>query len=362
MKIVADENIPLVQHYFGTHEIVLKPGRAINHNDLLDADILLVRSVTQVNAALLKNTKVKFVGSATTGSDHIDIEWLKQNNIKWALAEGCNATAVVEYVICVIAALQKLQLLANKKCRAGVIGVGRIGSRVVDVLKKLDFDVVQCDPLRAQNERNFISTSIEEMSDLDFVTLHTPLTKTGPYPTYHLIQQDFFQRQKQDCVLLNTSRGSVINFSDLKLYGENLLWCLDVYEHEPDVDFEVLDLSVIATPHIAGYSVQSKYRGTQMVYEAAVQQQVIPAQSLPAVSFPTREISFNDSQISWQDVVLAIFDPIKLTEQLKTRLVENSAAFDQLRKEFNDRYEFEFIRVVGAKLSKDDENILQQLI
>lgn len=355
MKIVADANIPWVQHYFGFDaDIILKPGREIVREDVQDADILLVRSVTQVNEKLLKNTAVKFVGSATLGFDHLDLDWLQQAGIRWSLAKGSNAQAVVEYVICTIAALQKMNFLTDKKMRAGIIGAGEIGQRVAIVLKFLGFEVVLCDPFRP----DLGVVPLSELNDLDFITLHTPLTRTGDYPTYHLLQKDFFTRQKKNCILLNTARGSVINFEDLKQYGEELVWCLDVWENEPEIDFKVLDLALLATPHIAGYSVQSKYRGIEMLYQAAVQQGVLADTAEEDVPYPTQEIDCENAKMDWRDAVLKIFDPRDLTQTMKQRLIEGVKAFDQLRKEFNFRNEFAFVKMKNMTMSATDKKIL----
>ena len=198
MKIVADGKIPQVDHYFsGLGELILKPGRTLTREDVLDADILLTRSVTRIDKKLLHDTSVKFIGSVSTGLDHMDIEWLNQAGIAWSVAKGGNATAVVEYIVCVIAALQKQNFLSHKNLRAGVAGVGNIGSKVVDVLKILGFDVIQYDPLRAENEKDFSSTALEDFSGLDLITLHTPLTHKGKYPTYHMIDKNFLERQKK---------------------------------------------------------------------------------------------------------------------------------------------------------------------
>lgn len=198
MKIVADENIPCLDYYFRNgHELILKPGRQIHQQDVVDADILLVRSVTPVTKALLQDSSVKFVGSTTTGFDHLDLDYLKANHIEWEVAKGCNATAVVEYVLSVIAALQQQERLAFSGKRAGVIGAGRIGSEVIHKLKILGFEVLACDPLRAQVDPNFISTPLAEIMDVDFISLHTPLTCSGQYSTFHMIDKDFLRRQKK---------------------------------------------------------------------------------------------------------------------------------------------------------------------
>ncbi len=356
IKIVADEAIPLVKHYFSDQgDLLLKSGREITHKDVLSADILLIRSVTKVDKNLLQNTKVKFVGSVSAGMDHLDTEWLQQNNINWYAAKGCNATSVVEYVICVIAALQKMGFLTNKKLRAGVVGVGTIGRQVVEKLKILGFDVIQCDPPRAEQEADFRSTSLEDFSELDLITLHTPLTYQGKYATHHLIDKKFLQRQKKNCVLLSAGRGSVINFADLKLYGEHLIWCLDVWENEPLIDCEVLQSAVIATPHIAGHSVQAKQRGVEMVYQKLVDKEKLK------VKFPTKTIALRDKIMDWRDVVLKIYDPTKTTREMKEKLLENESAFDLLRNNFSEKYEFGYVKIENAKLSMQDQEILHQL-
>ncbi len=144
--------------------------------------------------------------------------------------------------------------------------------------------------------------------------MHTPLIKEGKHPTYHLIDETFLKRQKSGCVLMNTGRGAVIDFNALKKHGQHLLWCLDVWEDEPDVDLEVLKNAYIATPHIAGYSVQAKYRGVEMIYHAAIQQKIIPDDKIISVEFPTKTISFDHASVTWRDVVLKIYDPMQTTQ------------------------------------------------
>jgi erythronate-4-phosphate dehydrogenase len=362
MKIVADENIPLLEHYFGAQgQLVCKPGREITRNDLLDADILLVRSVTTVNQALLKGTRVKFVGSATIGADHLDTAWLDLAGIEWYVAVGCNGTAVVEYVIAVLAALQKQKLLAGPNLRAGVIGVGAIGSRVAEKLSALGFSVLLCDPFRLLHEKNFPGVFLEDFVDLDLITLHTPLTYHGAYPTYHLIEKEFLQRQKPGCVLLNTGRGPVINFKQLKKYGEALVWCLDVWEQEPQIDLTVLQRALIATPHIAGYSVQSKYRGIKMVYEAALRHGVIAGPAVAPVNYPEKTLSLNGATVDWREAVLQIYDPMVTTQQMKQRVSKNIKEFDVMRKDFLERHELQFITLVDARLEQQDRDFLVKL-
>lgn len=360
MKIVADKNIPFLEYYFsGLGELIMLPAESIRHEVLRDADVLLIRSVTKVNQALLQNTKIKFVGTATTGFDHIDTAWLEKNNIQWSAAQGCNADAVVEYVVAVIAALQQDKKLANKKLRAAVIGVGTIGNRVVKTLELLGFEVIQCDPLRALQEKDFPHTPLEELTNLDFITLHTPLTRTGKFPTYHFINADFLQRQQSHCILLNSSRGAVIDFADLK--HSPLAYALDVWDGEPMIDKTILNNALIATPHIAGYTQQAKYRGVEMIYHATVKKNIIPDRNISPLPFPTQTFSLPNKNMTWQEIVLQIYDPRKTTQVMKNLTLETPKDFYGFRESFQDRCEFTYTKVVGANFSADDKKILKQL-
>lgn len=346
MKIVADEHIPLVDYYFGSlGELVLKSGRLITKADVQDALILIIRTVTKINKDLLENTQVKFVGSVMTGTDHMDMNWLTDSGISFAVAKGCNSVSVVDYVLCVMAALQTDGLLTVSKPRVGVIGVGRIGSLLVQRLKKMGIDVIEHDPIRAQKEKDFVSTPLSEFKNLDLVTLHTPLTKEGPYPTFHMIGKEFLQQQKSGCILLNTSRGSVVNFADLKQHGQHLHWCLDVWENEPDIDLYVLRKALIATPHIAGHSIQSKYRGIKMIYEAALNAKVIPNKNITPIPYPTKKLILDSEPEDWREVVLKIYDPRETTHKMKEAILTTSSSFDFLRNHFPARYEFEFMEM-----------------
>jgi erythronate-4-phosphate dehydrogenase len=344
MKIIADDNIPLVENYFGPYgDLILKPGRTMTYQDVKSADILLVRSVTRVDQSLLQDTRLKFLGSAVTGIDHLDAEFLARAQIPWAAATGCNATAVVEYAVTIVAALQSQGILVKNPLRAGIIGAGRIGSQVAEKLLALGCEVLQCDPPRAEVDENFISTPLAEFRDLDFISLHTPLTREGAHPTHHLIAKKFLQQQKKDCVILNTGRGAVIDFHDLKQYGKHLIWCLDVWENEPDIDLEVLESAAIATPHIAGYSLQSKPRATYMLYQAARKLDILPGPEVALVPYPSQIIACDKQTMDWGEVLLKIFDPVKTSTQMKKMLSTKAATFDELRKCFVDRCEFEFV-------------------
>lgn len=361
MKIVADAQIPYVNEYFSPYgELVLKPGRAISKEDVRDADMLLVRSVTRVDQHLLKNSKVKFIGSVTAGTDHLDIAFLEAQQIIWHAALGFNAPPVSDYVVCVIAALQKLHILKQEKPKAAIIGVGHVGKLVYQNLQILNFDIVQCDPLRAQQEKDFTSIDLQALSGLDFISIHVPLTLGGEYPTYHFIDKDFIERQKPGCIILNASRGAVIKSQDILTHGRALHWCLDVFEHEPKIDKELLSNAIIATPHIAGYSIQSKIRGIDKIYNIACEEKIIRPQTIDPLHMPKQHLRFAKKTLNWRETVLGIFNPLLLSDMMKEKLMPSddyALLFDEMRNQFNYRHEFAFTEV-EAEISAADKKIL----
>jgi erythronate-4-phosphate dehydrogenase len=364
VKIVADEQLPYLQEYFGKQsDVVVKPGRAITHAEVKEADILLVRSITHVNQHLLANTRVKFVGSMTAGADHLDIPWLEQAGIAWCTAAGFNAPPVADYVISTLAALQRKTLLLQQPRTAAVIGVGHVGKLVAAQLALLNFTVILCDPLRAAQEPDFNSVSLTDIADVDLISLHVPLTKTGEHPTYHCINADFLRRQKPGCVIINASRGAVIDSAALLQHGSTLHWCLDVWEREPHIDKEILAQCIFATPHIAGYSLQSKIRGMEMLYQAAKQHGLLPSAATPPLVMPTQQLRFSGAQHHWQDIVLGVFNPSIMTAMMRTQLLPATATgelFDEMRHKFHYRHEFAFTQV-EADVIAADKKILEKL-
>jgi erythronate-4-phosphate dehydrogenase len=268
INIIADNKIPLPANFLGNIGTLKRLATEnINATHLKNADALLVRSVTKVNVKLLQNTPIKFVATASAGMDNLDIEALNTHNIAWSHAPGCNANAVRDYVLCAIAALEKSGHLNTKKRRAGVLGVGEVGRRVVTLLEKLGFKVLQNDPLRVLNEPGYRSTELSAFQDLDLICCHTPLTFDGQFPTHHLIDDAFLSQQKEGCVILNAGRGAVINTQAIK-NNKHLNYVFDVWENEPNVDLDLLEQAKIATPHIAGYSKAAKYRAGYIMINA----------------------------------------------------------------------------------------------
>lgn len=365
MKIIADKHIPFINDFFGHDKNTLKlvNGRGMTPLDLEDAEILIVRSITHVNEALLAGSKIKFVGSVTAGADHLDTAWLEKAGIHWQLATGFNAPPVADYVVCTIAALQKEhQLLLQPKKKAAVIGVGQVGRLVEERLRVLGFDVVLCDPLRAKHEADFVSTPIEHIQEVDLISLHVPLTRHSDYPTHHMINAAFLQRQKPGCVLLNASRGAVVDSKALLSAGEHVKICLDVWEHEPHIDPAVLEKTMIATPHMAGYALQSKRRGVAMIFQALCSAYPNVFKASSGVLPP--KYHYVSAAHSWQEAALTVFNPHVMTTVMKDTLLEledTSHAFDALRYECQERYEFGFTDIHRAGLPHDDRVLLEKL-
>lgn len=275
--IVADENIPFVRDSFGSYgKVRTLNGRDVTADCVRDADVLLVRSVTPVNAGLLEGSRVRFVGSTTIGTDHIDQNYLRERGIAFAHAPGSNATSVVEYVLAALlrTAVHRGESLEGKTL--GVVGVGNIGSRIAARLPALGVQLLKNDPPKADalemagGVGEYVPLEVL-LAESDVVTLHVPLEKRGPYPTFHLIGREALERMRPGAWLLNTCRGPVVDNAALRgrLEAGGLgAAVLDVWEGEPTPDLELLRLVDVATPHIAGYSFDGKVNGTVMVYEA----------------------------------------------------------------------------------------------
>lgn len=268
LRILADENIPMLEETFGQiGHLEIVPAASIVPKIVRGVDVLLVRSVTKVNEGLLKGSKVQFVGTATTGIDHIDLDYLKQNGISFASAHGANATSVVEYVLAALfhLSIQKQESVFEKT--VGIIGCGCIGAELVKRLSRMGIKVLQNDPIRQQTEpynSHFVDLDTL-LRAADVVSLHVPLNAT----TVHLVDDEALQKMKSGAWLIHTCRGGVVDEAALIANQTKFgALVLDVWEDEPNINQMLLAQCDIATPHIAGYSYQGKTDGTQMIYEA----------------------------------------------------------------------------------------------
>ena len=275
MKIVADQNIPQVADAFADlGEVELRPGREIRREHLRDCRCLLIRTVTRVDRELLEGTPVEFVGTATIGTDHIDLDYLEGAGIACSNAAGCNAEAASEYVISGLFALARERGFDPLARRAGIVGCGNVGSRLVHKLETLGIECLVNDPpLEQAGDRRRDWVDLDRLlGECDFLSLHVPLTRGGAHPTFHLFDDARLRQLRDGCLLANAARGEVVdNSALLALLGErqDLIVFLDTWEGEPLVNRDLLCRVDLATPHIAGYSVEGRLRGTQMILDAA---------------------------------------------------------------------------------------------
>ncbi|WP_322844247.1 4-phosphoerythronate dehydrogenase PdxB [Pseudomonas sp. B33.4] len=359
MLIVADENIPLLDAFFaGFGEIRRVPGRSIDRATVEQADVLLVRSVTNVNRALLEGSKVRFVGTCTIGTDHLDLEYFSEAGITWSSAPGCNARGVVDYVLGSLMTLAEIEGVDLTQRTYGVVGAGEVGGRLIKVLKGLGWNVKVCDPPRQAAEGGDYVSLEQIIEQCDVISLHTPLTRSGDGATWHLFEQLRLQQLKPGAWLINAARGPVVDNAALRnvlLDREDLQAVLDVWEAEPEVDVALAELCVLATPHIAGYSLDGKQRGTAQIYQAYCEFIAQPARIQLADLLPSPWLSqvtlHADSDPAWALAMLCrgVYDPRRDDADFRRSLVgnvgEQRAAFDVLRKQYPVRREIEGLKV-----------------
>ena len=361
-------------------EVKVVEGRQITPEAVRDAEVLLVRSVTKVGAELLSGSKVRFVGTATIGFDHIDVGFLRQNNIGFASAPGSNANSAAEYVIAALLEIGQRDDIDLEDKSIGIIGAGNVGGRAAKKASALGMKVYLNDPplqryknshrehrehrvnkeldnalLRIEQltgKAEFLP--IEELFGCDFITLHTPLTFEGIDRTFHLADENFFKSLKERCVFINTSRGGVVDSGALKATiraGKLRAVVLDVWENEPNIDMELLRMVDIGTPHIAGYSLDGKIAGMIMIYKAACKYFGLEARYdiedfLPE---PTvRQLRINPKSGTEQDVLAGAVqkvydirkDDARLRWILERPAEKRGEFFDSLRRNYPVRREF----------------------
>ncbi len=268
MKIIADSKIPYLRGLLENagHEVVYLPGAQTTASDVRDAEVLLTRTRTRCDSSLLEGSRVEFIGTATIGTDHIDLDYCRQHGITVENAPGCNAPAVAQWVHASI--LQWLKACeTNSPITLGIVGVGHVGSIVARWARQLGYRVLLNDPPRANQEGNDAFSTLEQLQrECDIITFHTPLTTGGDYPTWHMCDKQFLSNLQRCRLILNAARGAVCdNRALLDWQGEV---ALDCWEDEPAISRPLLEKAFVATPHIAGYSLQGKQRGTAMIIDA----------------------------------------------------------------------------------------------
>lgn len=369
MNLVVDENIVLAKEAFGSFgNLLLTNGRKISNELLRDADILIVRSITNVNKGLLTNTKVKFVGTATIGTDHIDTDYLLREGVEFSDAKGCNSNSVAEYVITALMRIAVENKFSIKNKTIGIVGVGNVGSRVVEFAEALGLKALKNDPPKERANIGSGYSELDEILKADIVTLHVPLNLTGTDKTYYLLNENNLPDLKQGAILINTSRGPVIDNDALSniIDKKQLKVVLDVWEGEPLINTKLLKKVKIGTPHIAGYSLEGKVNGTKIIYDSLCK--FTSSNSdwkpfLPQVNENEIEPPLAGTEEEKLHFVFNKIYNIKNDDSLLRRLLtmkenETVTYFDKLRKEYAVRREFENYTLKV----KDDESDFNDLL
>jgi erythronate-4-phosphate dehydrogenase len=357
VKIVADENIPLLEECFGGIGVIhALPGRSIDREAVRTASALLVRSVTPVNEALLSGSAVQFVGSATSGVDHVDLAYLQAAGIEFAHAPGANADSVIDYVLAAMVHLATITDLNFDGLTVGVVGVGQTGGRLARRAAKLGLNVLLNDPPRQRTESGpFVDLPVV-LEHADIVSLHVPLTLSGPDRTRHLIAEDQLRQLKPNAWLINTSRGAVVDGQALLgriLRNPGTLTVLDVWEGEPSPDPTLIERVTIGTSHIAGYSVDGKRGGSIAVARALARFAGLEVKGMhlpPPVTLTAPDTTSPKNGLRWlHNVVRQMYDIAADDRRMRSLLTvspsERVVKFERLRSDYPDRRDFRHFRL-----------------
>lgn len=360
MKIVCASSVLFGEEAFSTlGKVVMAPEEAIAPELLRDADVLITRSKTHLGEDLLRGSSVKFVGTATAGVDHVQQHFLEEQEIAWASAPGCNANSVGEYVVtCLLGLVQKHGLLLED-LTLGVIGAGHTGTAVAQKARTLGLKVLLNDPPLALAEKRYDLVDLDELlQQANVISLHVPLTNTGPFATEQMANYQFFERIQPGSLLIHACRGPVVHSDALLLALERkalLAAAVDVWESEPRFRIDVMDRVDFATPHIAGYSYDGKLKGTMMVYNEACgffeRPPIFRPEQQDAGYRPTRKIDGRgrlEEDILWE-VVGSAYDVEEDDRRLRAGAVADDAArgafFSGMRRTYGHRREFPFFNV-----------------
>jgi erythronate-4-phosphate dehydrogenase len=349
MKIVCDNKIPFLKGVLEPYaEVVYLPGKETTPEVVRDADALITRTRTICNEALLKGSRVKVIATATIGFDHIDTGWCEANGIVWKNAPGCNSWSVEQYIASVLVTLARNYGFDLAEKTLGVVGVGNVGSKVARIASLLGMKVLLNDPPRARREGPEAFVSLDEIcAQSDIITVHVPLEKEGPDATWHLFDRARLSSLRPDQILINSSRGPVVDNAALKdvLQGGGLLTAvLDVWEGEPQLDPELVWALAISTPHIAGYSADGKANGTTMSVQTVSRELGLPLTDWVATGIPepAQALTFKVDAAgkSMQEVlteaILHTYDVSQDSNALRGALDQ----FEKLRGDYPVRREF----------------------
>jgi erythronate-4-phosphate dehydrogenase len=365
MKIVCDNKIPFLKGALEPYaDVVYLPGKDTTAEVLKDADAVITRTRTKCNETTLKGSSVKMIATATIGFDHIDTEWCEQNGIEWTNAPGCNSWSVRQYMASLLVQILNHYNLDRHNCTLGVIGVGNVGSKVAEIASILGLKVLLNDPPRARKEGNAGFVSLDEIIEKsDIITCHVPLQRNGQDATFHLFDQERISQLKPHQILINTSRGEVVDNKSLKAALQNKMIkaaSLDVWENEPDIDTELMEQLFTATPHIAGYSLDGKANGTWMSVQAIGKKFNLPCKDwkVTEVPNPAQPVEFC-IDLNGKNIDQVLDEAILYTYNIFTddrRFRENPTEFELQRADYPIRREFPAFTVRFTNIDKFQEN------
>lgn len=338
MKVIVDNKIPFIKEAIEciADEVVYAAGKDFTPALIKDADALIIRTRTQCNQELLENSKVSFIATATIGFDHIDLDYCQKAGISWASAPGCNASSVAQYLQSALLLLQQTKSFDLKDLTLGVVGVGNVGSKIVELGHRMGMRVLSCDAPRADREGKALFCALETIAEqCDIISFHVPLIKEGKYMTYHLADENFLNSLKKSPILINTSRGEVVHTNALLQAlnnGKVADAVIDVWENEPAINLPLLNKVFLGTPHIAGYSADGKSNATRMALDALCRH--FHLQATYRIQ-PPEPVNQHIIAATPAEAALAMYDPRQDSEALKS----HPDRFEQIRGDYPLRRE-----------------------
>lgn len=366
MKILVDKDIVYAKKLFSlTGKVLLISGRDIPREMLNNSDALIVRSVTTVNKELLSKTSIKFVGTATSGIDHIDHNWLQESGIVFSAAFGCNAISVVEYIFSALFSLSKRDNFKLCDRVVGIIGVGNIGGCLQKRLTYLGVKTILCDPIYHNQEKKYLLQLNKVIKESNIISFHTPLIKNGLYKSWHLVNTKMLMSLNPKTILINTSRGSVIdNLALLQVLKirKDISVILDVWENERKLSIDLINKVDIATAHIAGYSIEGKIRGIVKIFKAwnkfiGQKNNILITDLLPKTTIRPIKLYGVITEDILRKLVHLIYDVKRDDKFLRKKILSQKNNFDSLRKNYIKRREWSSLKIIC-----DNKNTFNMLV
>lgn len=369
MKIIIDDKIPYIRGAFeGVAEVIYLAGSKTTPEVVKEADAIVTRTRTICNEKLLAGSSVKFIATATIGYDHIDTEYCDANGIKWANSPGCNSKSVEQYIASTLMVLAETRNLQLKDLTIGVVGVGNVGSKVAYIAELFGMKVLKNDPPRERAEGSGEFVSLKQVMDkADIITLHVPLETKGQDATFHMGNAEFFSGLKKKPIVINSCRGEVVETSAVKAAlknGQISAFVCDCWENEPDLDLELLAMTEIATPHIAGYSKDGKATGTEMSVHAISQYFNLGLENWhpSGVELPEQPIfELDGNGLSEQQI---ISKAVLHTYDIRNDDVDfrrDPSKFEQLRGDYPTRREFPAFTIIPENIGEETLEVLQKI-